>query len=96
MSKPKSPPSQLKIAPEFSGPGRLASILRPGPAKSAERLEPALAADDQSWTVFGVGAIWQAAAENAARLAGTDLSDWLRQTVAEAATAQGIGPGKVG
>lgn len=95
MSNPKSPPPQVKIAPEFSGPGRLASILRPGPAKSAERIEPALA-DDRFWTVFGVGAIWQAAAENAARLAGTELSDWLRQTVAEAATAQGIDTRKPG
>ncbi len=50
-----------------------------------------LSADDQSWTVFGVGAIWQAAAENAARLEGVDLGDWLAAAVKEAASAANQG-----
>ena len=90
MSKSKSLPSQLRVAPEFSNLGRLASILKPASANPAGRVEPPLATDDQSWTVFGVGAIWQTAAENAARQSGNDLGDWLRQTIDEAAAAQGL------
>jgi len=86
LPKSKPPRPHLTIAPEFSSRGQLASILKPGSATPTERVEPLLPADDQSWTVFGVGAIWQAAAENAARLEGVDLGDWLAAAVKEAAS----------
>ena len=87
MPKSKQPRPPLAIAPEFSSRGRLASILKPGSGTPTERVEPVLSADDQSWTVFGVGAIWQTAAENAARLEGVELGDWLAAAVKEAASA---------
>lgn len=86
MSKP--PPPRPSIAPEFAGLGRLASILnrRPGQAATTK----AGGDGDEVWTVFGVGTIWQTAAENAARRAGMDLPDWLDQAIRDAARAQGV------
>lgn len=90
MSDSKSKRPGLSVAPEFVGLGRLAGILTPGtsPARPANRIEPQITDDDNAWTVFGVGAIWQTAAENAARLDGCELGEWLSLAVKEAAETE--------
>lgn len=89
-NKPGTP--RPTIAPEFASRGGLAAALKPTRSPSGERDEsnPAVDSHADHWIVFGVGAIWQTAAENAARLSGNDLGGWLTQTIKEAATDQGI------
>ncbi len=79
------------VAPEFAGPGRLASVLKsPSDARPYPSATESVTAADQSvWPVFGVGIIWQTAAENAARLTNVDLGRWLTTAIEEAAAAQG-------
>ena len=86
MPNSKSP--KLSVAPEFVGLGRLAKILKPDGAAGAAPSSVVESAD--IWTVFGVGAIWQTAAENAARLSQSDLATWLTAAINEAAGAQGL------
>lgn len=83
---PNSKPPKLSVAPEFVGLGRLANILKPaaGP-RGANSQGPA---SDGAWTVFGVGVIWQTAAENAARRAGMELGAWLSHAITDAAAIQ--------
>ena len=93
VSDNKLGPPRPTIAPEFAGRGGLAAALKPTRPPSNERNEshPApVASEADHWTVFGVGAIWQTAAENAARLSGHDLGQWLALTIEEAAADQGI------
>ena len=93
VSDKKLGPPRPTIAPEFGGRGGLAAALKPTRAPSSERNEsdPApVASQADHWTVFGVGVIWQTAAENAARLSGHDLGRWLTLTIEEAAANQGI------
>jgi hypothetical protein len=86
-SKPGRP--GLSIAPEFSGRGSLAQALK---GRTPEAGAETLAASDPEWTVLGVDALWQAAAENAARSSGMELSQWLTATIEDAAAAEGIKP----
>jgi hypothetical protein len=86
MSQRKSAPPRITIAPEFSGPGSLARALQAGTQAASNSAAPG---DDASlWTVLGVSALWQTAAENAARRTGVELGDWLSQAIAEAAAAE--------
>lgn len=90
MAQNKSAPPRITIAPEFSGPGSLARALKPQSAPAAALHPFAAAENGDSWAVLGVGAIWQTAAENAARLSGCELAQWLRDTIEEAAQNQGF------
>jgi hypothetical protein len=86
MSQKKSVPLRISIAPEFSGPGSLARALKQGAQAASNSAAPG---DDASvWTVLGVSALWQTAAENAARRTGVELGDWLSQAITEAAAAE--------
>lgn len=85
---PASKPPKLNVAPEFASLGRLANVLKPN-ASTDSRLSSAVETSD-TWTVFGVSALWQTAAENAARLAQTDIAAWLTATIREAAAAEGV------
>lgn len=88
MSKNPPSPPRPTIAPEFTGLGRLASVLKPrGDRRTGSGSGTS---DAEVWTVFGVGAIWQTAAENAARRANMDLADWLDQTIRSAAAVEGF------
>ena len=87
MSSSKSDRPRVNIAPEFSGLGGLAQALNGGTPAPAPVTPDG---DDTVWTVLGVSALWQTAAENAARLSGMDLSQWLASAIEEAAAAQGI------
>lgn len=89
MSESKGVRPRLTVAPEFAGLGRLTAILKPG-SSTGTPIKTNPTTDSGIWTVFGIGAIWQAAAENAARLSGTDLSSWLTHAIDEAAASQGI------
>jgi hypothetical protein len=86
MSQRKSVPPRIKIAPEFSGPGSLARALKQGVQVASN--SAALGDDASVWTVLGVSALWQTAAENAARRTGVELGDWLSQAITEAAAAE--------
>jgi hypothetical protein len=88
--KPGRP--RVNIAPEFSGLGGLAQALKGGTPAPSERNAATPQSDDTVWTILGVSALWQTAAENAARLSGMDLSQWLASTIADAAAAQGVKP----
>ena len=89
MSSSKSDRPRVNIAPEFSGLGGLAQALKGGtPAPAPVTPE----GDDTVWTILGVSALWQTAAENAARLSGMDLGQWLASTIEDAAAAQGVNP----
>jgi hypothetical protein len=82
---PAAPPPQ--VAPEFSSRKSLAAILKPAPASSGTKSE---ADDGLAWTVFGVGAIWRSAAENAARISGQELGHWMTAAIDAAAASQGV------
>ena len=83
---PNSKPPKLSVAPEFVGLGRLANILKPG--ASSRSVAGQASPGDSVWTVFGVGVIWQTAAENAARRAGVELGAWLSHAITDAAATQ--------
>ncbi|MGE0152314.1 MAG: hypothetical protein AB7R90_06820 [Reyranellaceae bacterium] len=82
MSKKEPFPPRITPAPEFSGPGALARVLKRGGAPIPGGKNPDR---DGAWTVLGVGALWQTAAENAARRSGCDLAQWLTEAINEAA-----------
>lgn len=91
--KPSGP--RPTVAPEFASPGRLAAVLRYSASQEARRTtaDASAEADQTAWVVFGVGVIWQTAAENAARLTNVDLGRWLTAAIEEAASAQnGVKP----
>lgn len=91
--KPSGP--RPTIAPEFAGPGRLAAVLKSSADQEGRRTstEADMSDDQSAWVVFGVGVIWQTAAENAARLTNVDLGRWLTAAIEEAASAQnGVKP----
>jgi hypothetical protein len=88
MSQNKSVPPRITIAPEFSAPGSLVRALQAGAQPASGR--SAGFDNDTVWTVLGVSALWQTAAENAARRTGVELGDWLRQAINDAVAAEGI------
>ena len=93
MSSRKSDRPRVSIAPEFSGLGNLAQALKGGaPSAGIERNGAARQGNDTVWIILGVSSLWQTAAENAARLSGMDLSEWLASTIEDAAAAQGVNP----
>jgi hypothetical protein len=92
MSSSKSDRPRVAIAPEFSGLGGLAQALKGGTPVPFERNSVTPQGDDTVWTILGVSSLWQTAAENAARLSGMDLSEWLASTIEDAAAAQGLTP----
>jgi hypothetical protein len=88
--KPGRP--RVNIAPEFSGLGGLAQALKGSTPAPSQRNSATPQGDDTVWTILGVSSLWQTAAENAARLSGMDLSEWLASTIEDAAAAQGLTP----
>ncbi|MDF3072757.1 MAG: hypothetical protein K0S54_424 [Alphaproteobacteria bacterium] len=92
MSANKPPRPPVRIAPEFSGLGGLAQALKGDGAGTGVGRNAAVLDGDATWTVLGVSALWQTAAENAARLSGMELNRWLALAIADAAVAQGVKP----
>lgn len=86
--KPSGP--RPTVAPEFAGAGRLAAVLRSSASQEARRTttDEGASNDQSAWVVFGVGVIWQTAAENAARLTNVELGKWLTAAIEEAASEQ--------
>jgi hypothetical protein len=92
MPSRKSDRPRVNIAPEFSGLGGLAQALKGGTTAPSQRNSATPQCDDTAWTILGVSSLWQTAAENAARLSGMDLSEWLASAIEDAAAAQGVTP----